>query len=105
MPGYPDYKQFLLPGIFAQTVVFNSSFTGVGVAEDLSKGIIDRLRSLPMYQAAVLIGRTISDVGRNIITFAAMLLVAFAVGFRIEGTIGEAILATLLLFFFSYART
>jgi len=103
VPGYPDYKQFLLPGIFAQTVVFNSSFTGVGVAEDLSKGIIDRLRSLPMYQAAVLIGRTMSDVVRNVITFAVMLLVAFAVGFRIEGTVGEAIVATGLLFFFSYA--
>jgi ABC-2 type transport system permease protein len=103
VPGYSDYKQYLLPGIFAQTVVFNSSFTGVGVAEDASKGIIDRLRSLPMYQAAVLIGRTISDMARNLITFAVMLVVAFAVGFRIEGTVGEAILATWLLFFFSYA--
>jgi ABC-2 type transport system permease protein len=103
VPGYSDYKQFLLPGIFAQTVLFNSSFTGVGVAEDLSKGIIDRLRSLPMYQSAVLIGRTMSDIVRNVITFTVMLLVAFAVGFRIEGTIGEAILATWLLFFFSYA--
>jgi ABC-2 type transport system permease protein len=103
VPDYPDYKQFLLPGIFAQTVLFNSSFTGVGVAEDLSKGIIDRLRSLPMYQSAVLIGRTMSDVVRNVLTFTVMLLVAFAVGFRIEGTLAEAAAATLLLFFFSYA--
>jgi ABC-2 type transport system permease protein len=103
VPGYSDYKQFLLPGIFAQTVVFNSSFTGVGVAEDLSKGIIDRLRSLPMYQGAVLIGRTMSDVVRNLLTFTVMLLVAFAVGFRIEGTAAEAVAATALLFFFSYA--
>jgi ABC-2 type transport system permease protein len=103
VPGYSDYKQFLLPGIFAQTVVFNSSFTAVGLAEDLSKGIIDRLRSLPMYQAAVLIGRTMSDVVRNVLTFAVMLLVAFAVGFRIEGTMAEAVAATALLFLFSYA--
>jgi len=103
VPGYSDYKQFLLPGIFAQTVLFNSSFTGVGVAEDLSKGIIDRLRSLPMYPSAVLIGRTMSDVARNVLTFAVMLLVAFAVGFRIEGTLAEAAIATGLLFFFSYA--
>jgi ABC-2 type transport system permease protein len=102
VPDY-EYEQFLLPGIFAQTVLFNSSFTGVGVAEDLSKGIIDRLRSLPMYQAAVLIGRTMSDVVRNILTFTVMLLVAFAVGFRIEGTLTEAVAATALLFFFSYA--
>lgn len=103
VPDYSDYKQFLLPGIFAQTVLFNSSFTGVGVAEDLSKGIIDRLRSLPMYQSSVLIGRTVSDVVRNVLTFAVMLLVAFAVGFRIEGTVAEAVAATALLFFFSYA--
>src|SRR5687768_6490828 len=103
VPGYDNYKQFLLPGIFAQTVVFNSAFTGVGVAEDLSKGIIDRLRSLPMYPSAVLIGRTLSDVVRNVVTFAVMLAVAFAVGFRFEGTLAEAALATLLLFLFSYA--
>jgi ABC-2 type transport system permease protein len=98
-----DYKQYVIPGIFAQTVLFNSAFTGVGVADDLSKGIIDRLRSLPMYPAAVLIGRTLSDVVRNIITFAVMFTVAYGVGFRIQGSLGEAIVATLLMFFFSYA--
>jgi ABC-2 type transport system permease protein len=103
VPGYSDYTQYLLPGIFAQTVLFGSSFTGVGLAEDLSKGIIDRLRSLPMYQSGVLIGRTMSDVVRNLLTFAVMLVVAFAVGFRIEGTAIEAVAATLLLLFFSYA--
>jgi ABC-2 type transport system permease protein len=103
VPGYSDYTQYLLPGIFAQTVLFGSSFTGVGLAEDLSKGIIDRLRSLPMYQSGVLIGRTMSDVVRNLLTFVVMLLVAFAVGFRIEGTVAEAVAATLLLLFFSYA--
>jgi ABC-2 type transport system permease protein len=103
IPGYDNYDQYLLPGIFSQTVLFNSSFTGVGVAEDLSKGLIDRLRSLPMYQSAVLIGRTMSDVVRNVITFAVMLAVAFAVGFRFEGTLLEAAAATGLLFFFSYA--
>ena len=101
--GYSDYTQYLIPGIFAQTVLFGSSFTGVGLAEDLSKGIIDRLRSLPMYQSGVLIGRTMSDVARNLLTFVVMLLVAFAVGFRIEGTVVEAVAATLLLLFFSYA--
>ena len=61
-----DYVQYVIPGIFAQTVLFNSAFTGVGVADDLSKGIIDRLRSLPMFQSAVLIGRTVSDAVRNV---------------------------------------
>jgi ABC-2 type transport system permease protein len=98
-----DYKQYVIPGIFAQTVLFNSAFTGVGVAEDLSKGIIDRLRSLPMHQSAVLIGRTMSDIVRNIITFVVMFVVAYAVGFRVEGSIGQAVVATALMFGFSYA--
>lgn len=101
--GFDDYNQYLLPGIFAQTVLFNSAFTGVGIANDLTKGIIDRLRSLPMSPAAVLVGRTMSDVVRNVITFTVMLAVAFAVGFRFDGTLAEAAGATLLLFLFSYA--
>jgi ABC-2 type transport system permease protein len=102
VPGM-SYKQFLLPGIFSQTILFGSAFTSVGVAEDLSKGIIDRLRSLPISPAAVLIGRTMSDVVRNLITFVVMIAVAFAIGFRFEGGLVRAIAATLLLFFFSYA--
>jgi len=102
-PGYTNYKQFVVPGIFAQTVLFGSAFTGVGIAEDLSKGFVDRLRSLPMYQSAVLIGRTISDLVRNLLTFFVMFVVGLAVGFRIEGTALEAIAATLLLLFFGYA--
>ena len=98
-----DYVQYVIPGIFAQTVLFNSAFTGVGVADDLSKGIIDRLRSLPMHQGAVLIGRTLSDVVRNVVTFVVMLVVAFAVGFRFEGTLLAALAATGLMFIFSYA--
>ena len=101
--GYDEYNQYLMPGIFSQTVLFGSTFTGVGLAEDLTKGIIDRLRSLPMYPAAVLIGRTMSDVARNLLTFVVMFAVAYAIGFRIEGTIVEALFATFLLFAFSYA--
>ena len=79
-------------------------FTGIGIAEDLTKGLIDRLRSLPMSRAAVLIGRTVSDLVRNIITFVVMVLVSFwPIGFRFEGTLVEATLATLLLLLFSYA--
>lgn len=98
-----DYLQYVIPGIFAQTVLFNSAFTGVGVADDLSKGIIDRLRSLPMYPSAVLIGRTVSDIVRNIVTFIVMLAVAFAIGFRFEGSAPGALAATGLMFLFSYA--
>jgi ABC-2 type transport system permease protein/oleandomycin transport system permease protein len=103
VPGFDDYNQFLIPGVFAQTVVFGSSFTAVGLAEDMQKGFIDRLRSLPMARSAVLIGRTVSDLVRNCITFVVMLLVAFLIGFRFEGTLAEAALATVLLLLFAYS--
>ena len=90
VPGYASYKQFVIPGIFAQTVLFGSIYTGLGIAEDLSKGFVERLRSLPMYPSAVLYGRTISDVVRNAVSFVVMLVVAFLVGFRIEGSIGRS---------------
>ena len=103
IPGYSSYKQFVIPGIFAQTVLFGSIYTGLGIAEDLSKGFVDRLRSLPMYPSAMLFGRTMSDVVRNALSFVVMLVVAFIVGFRFEGTLAEAFAATLLLFIFAYA--
>lgn len=103
VPGYGDYKQFLVPGIFAQSVVFGSAFTSIGIAEDMQKGYIDRLRSLPMSRSAVLIGRTFSDLLRNILTFLVMLAVAFAIGFRIQGSVMEAVAATAILLFFSYS--
>ncbi len=83
--------------------MFGSSFTALGIAEDMQKGYIDRLRSLPMSRSAVLVGRTVSDFVRNCITFAVMLIVAFAIGFRFEGSLLAALWATLLLLGFSYA--
>jgi ABC transporter DrrB family efflux protein len=103
IPGYSSYEQYLIPGIVAQTVLFGTAFTGVGLADDLSKGMIDRLRSLPMYQPAVIIGRTMSDLARNMAAFVVMFIVAYLVGFRIEGSLGAAIGATLLLLGFGYA--
>lgn len=105
VPGFRDYKQFLLPGIFAQTVLFGSTFAAVGLAEDMSKGISDRLRSLPMFPPAVLIGRTVADLIRSLITFVVMLVVAFLIGFRFEGTLAGALAATALLLAFGYAFT
>lgn len=103
VPGYDSYRQFLIPGVFSQTVLFGSAFTGIGLAEDLTKGLVDRLRSLPMYEPALLVGRTVSDLARNVFTFVVMLGVSYAIGFRIRGTIGEAAVATLLLLGFAYA--
>lgn len=102
IPGM-SYTQFLMPGVFAQTVVFGSANTGIGLAKDLEDGFIDRLRTLPISQSAVLIGRTISDLGRNLITFVVMLLVALLAGFRLEGGLLNGLFATLLLLTFAYA--
>jgi ABC-2 type transport system permease protein len=103
VPGYDDYVQYLMPGIFAQSLVFGSAFTSVGLAEDMTKGLIDRLRSLPMSRAAVLIGRTVADLLRNVFTFFVMLGVAFLIGFRFEGTLAEAAMATFLMLLFSFS--
>lgn len=103
VPGYSSYEQYVVPGVFAQTVVFGSAFTGVGIAEDVQKGFIDRLHSLPMYQPAMLIGRTLSDLVRNTFTFLIMVVVGLLVGFRFEGGVAAAVGASLLLLGFSYA--
>lgn len=103
IPGFSSYQQFVVPGIFAQTIVFGSAFTSIGIAEDMQKGFIDRLRSLPMYPPAVLVGRTVSDLVRNTFTFLIMVVVGVLVGFRFEGGIPDAVVATLLLLSFAFA--
>jgi len=102
VPG-GDYVNFLMAGIFVQTVAFGSVGTGIGLAEDLHKGIIDRFRSLPMARSAVLVGRTLSDIIRNGISVAAMLIVGLLVGFRPDNTWWAYLAAAGLLMLFSFA--
>ena len=83
--GGAGYREFLIAGIFAQTVVFGATITGAGLAEDVKKGIIDRFRSLPMSPSAVLAGRTLSDVVNNVIVLIVMSLTGLVVGWRIRG--------------------
>jgi ABC-2 type transport system permease protein len=101
-PGI-SYREFLIPGIFVQTVVFGATITGAGMAEDMQKGIIDRFRSLPMSQSAVLVGRTGSDVLNNVITILIMSVTGLIIGWRIRSSVGEAIGGFLLLLAFAYA--
>ena len=102
VPGV-NYREFLIAGIFAQTVVFGATFTGAGLAEDIQKGVIDRFRSLPMARSAVLVGRTASDVLYNVISIVIMAITGLLVGWRIRGSLLEAIAAFLLLLLFAYA--
>nr|WP_036568670.1 ABC transporter permease [Nocardia sp. BMG51109] len=104
VPGPPGgYREFLIAGIFAQTSVFGATFTGLSLAEDMQKGIIDRFRSLPMAPVAVLIGRTAADVVINVVSLVVMSLTGLVVGWRIRGSLLDAVLAYVLLLLFAYA--
>jgi ABC-2 type transport system permease protein len=102
-PGAVNYREFLIAGIFAQTVVFGATFTGAGLAEDMQKGIIDRFRSLPMSRVAVLAGRTTSDVVYNVLSLIIMALTGLVVGWRIREGVVDALFGFLLLLVFAYA--
>lgn len=102
VPGV-DYKEFLIAGIFAQTVLFGSTFTGAGLADDITKGIIDRFRSLPMSRSAVLMGRTASDIVYNAISIFVMTITGLIVGWRIHTGAFEAISGFIILLVFAYA--
>lgn len=102
IPGM-SYREFLIAGIFTQTVIFGATWTGLGMVEDLQKGIIDRFRSLPMAPSAVLIGRTTTDVLINIISLVVMSLTGLLIGWRIHSSPGEALAAYALMLLFAYA--
>ncbi len=95
-----------MPGIFVQTAIFGATQTGIGLAEDLNAGIIDRFRSLPMARSAVLAGRTTADLFRNLFVVLLMTLVGYLVGFRFQAGLLYAIcgigLAVLVGFAFSW---
>jgi ABC-2 type transport system permease protein/oleandomycin transport system permease protein len=101
-PGVP-YVDFLMPGIFVQTAAFGATAIAVGMASDLSSGIIERFRSLPMARSAVLAGRTLADLVRNSFVVALMLIVGFAVGFRIHAGVTALFAAFLVLLLFMFA--
>ncbi|CAN5225624.1 ABC transporter permease [soil metagenome] len=103
VPGGISYREFLIAGIFAQTVVFGATYTGASLAEDMQKGIIDRFRSLPMTRSAVVIGRTASDIVYNILSITIMAGTGLLVGWRIRTSVWEALAGFGLLLLFSYA--
>jgi ABC transporter DrrB family efflux protein len=98
-----SYVNYLMAGIFVQTVAFGSVTTGIGLAEDLQRGLIDRFRSLPMARSAVLTGRTIADLVRNSFVVIVMLAVGLLVGFRPQGNALGWLAAAGLLLIFSFA--
>src|ERR687894_432258 len=99
-----DYVDFLMPGIIVQSIAFGGFVTALGLSEDVQKGLIDRFRSLPMSRAAVLLGRTSSDILLNCLSLAVLLGVGFVAGFNFQDTsAGEVVLGLVLLLLFGYA--
>ena len=96
------YRQYLMSGIFGQTVAFAAAASTVGLAEDMSRGIIDRFRALPMSPSAVLLGRTFADAVRQILVLAVLSITGLLVGWRINNGLFSALLAYALLLFFAY---
>ena len=102
IPG-GSYREFLIAGVFAQTVVFGALFTGAGLADDIQKGIINRFRALPMSRSALLIGRTVSDVVYNALSLLIMSLTGLIVGWGINTSVLEGAAGFGLLLLFAYA--
>ncbi len=105
LPGGGSYSEFLLPGIFAQTIAFAAATTAIGITDDINKGILDRFRSLPMARSAVLSGRTLSDVIYNGGILVVLMLSGLAVGWRVHSSVLEFLAGVGLLLLFSFAMS
>jgi ABC transporter DrrB family efflux protein len=97
------YVDFLLPGVFVQMTVFGAMTTAVGLATDLKSGMLERFRSLPMARSAVLAGRTSADLFRNVFVIVLVMLVGFAVGFRVHTSVVAALAGMGLVLLFAYS--
>ncbi|HEX5038716.1 MAG TPA: ABC transporter permease [Candidatus Limnocylindria bacterium] len=98
-----DYINYMMAGIFVQTIAFAGIYTSVLLANDLQKGMIDRFRSLPMAQSSVLTGRTLTDLMRAMLAIAIMWVVGMLVGFRPEGGLAANLAAIGLMLLFGFA--
>lgn len=109
LPGYPPdpkyYREYLMPGIFAQTIVFAAGTTAIGMADDVGKGIIDRFRSLPMSRSGVLSGRSFADVIYNGGIVIVLMLSGLVVGWTVNTGLGALIGGFLLLLLFAFAMS
>ncbi len=98
-----NYREFLLPGIMVQTMVFSSAIVAMGLTSDLQKGIVDRFKSLPIPRSGVLVGRSISSLIHSSIGVVVMGLTGVLIGWRIRNGVVDGVLAFLLLLLFGFA--
>jgi ABC-2 type transport system permease protein len=105
LPGGGNYNEFLMPGIFAQNIVFACGITAIGMTDDVQKGIIDRFRSLPMARSAVLSGRSLSDVVYNAGILVVLMVTALFVGWTVRTGFPEFLAGVGLLLLFAFAMS
>ena len=105
LPGNIPYVDFLMPGIFVQTVVFGAIATAIGLATDVKSGLMERFHALPMARSAVLTGRTLADTARNVFVVALMMIVGFLVGWRIHTNVLGLLAGAGLVLLFGYAMS
>jgi ABC-2 type transport system permease protein/oleandomycin transport system permease protein len=103
LPKGVTYVDFLLPGIFVQSVAFRATQTAIGLAEDLEKGVVDRFRSMPMARSAVLLGRTLADLVRNVLIIGLMIGVGYLVGFSFRAGVPQALASVAVVAAFGFA--
>jgi ABC transporter DrrB family efflux protein len=105
LPDGGSYREFLMPGIFAQTIVFAAATTAIGFTDDVNKGILDRFRSLPMARSAVLSGRAIFDLIYQSGILVVLMLSGLAVGWRVHTSVPEFFAGVGLLMLFTFAMS
>jgi ABC transporter DrrB family efflux protein len=105
LPGPIPYVDFLMPGIFVQTVVFGAIATAIGLATDMKSGLMERFHALPMARSAVLTGRTMADLARNVFVVILMMIVGFLVGWRIHTNVLALLAGAFLVLLFGYAMS
>jgi ABC-2 type transport system permease protein len=103
LPGGGSYREYLMPGIYIQTLAFASITTAIGMADDMNKGLVDRFRSLPMARSAVLSGRTSADVVYNAGILVVLMLSGLVVGWGVHSSVGEFLVAIALMLAFTFA--
>ncbi len=105
VPGPVTYVDFLMPGIFVQTVVFGAIATAIGLGADVKSGLMERFHALPMSRSAVLTGRTLADLSRNVFVVILMMVVGFLVGWRVHTNVPSLLLAAGLVLLFGYSMS
>ena len=103
VPGGGNYREYLIPGVFGQTVAFAAAGTTVGLSEDMHKGIVDRFRSLPMASSGVLIGRSLADLARSVLVLVVLTITGLLVGWSIDTNVAEAAAGYGILLLFAFA--